>query len=97
MIRNCQVCARYQCEEVGDSDYGAIYADNPSCEKENDLDKNEEYVLANFDREIERDCCELDFFKVLDVDEELRALFGTDDKDFLYEGKALKRFKEKYS
>jgi len=65
MTKNCKVCSRYQCEEIGDSDYGAIYAKEPSCLQERDYDEENDCFIEGFDRDVERDCCVLDFFKVV--------------------------------
>lgn len=69
--RSCLFCQFYRHEEIGDSDFGGVYAENPSCSKYLDTDKETEEDILNFDREIERDCCELDFWQVVEVDEEL--------------------------
>lgn len=63
MKKNCNFCEYFQCEEIGDSDFGAKYADKPSCSIYNDVDENDNEI-ENFDREIERDCCRLDFLEV---------------------------------
>jgi hypothetical protein len=96
MIRNCKVCERYQHEEIGDSDFGAIYAETPSCNKYYDMDE-EENEIKGFDREIERDCCVLDFFKVADIDKEIGDLFDPMDidEDSIMD-RAYARFREKY-
>lgn len=95
MVKNCKVCEQYQFEEIGDSDFGAIYAKTPSCLKCYDTDK-EEKEIKDFDRNIERDCCSLDFFKVADIDKEIDDLIEEDDEYISYD-KAYKRFKEKYA
>lgn len=69
--RSCSNCQFFQHEEVGDSDYGAVYSDVATCQKYLDTDPETKEDIPNFDREIERDCCELDFWKVVEVDEEL--------------------------
>lgn len=69
--RNCLFCQFYECEEVGDSDYGAVYTEKQSCSKYIDTDPETEEDIPNFDRTIERDCCELDFWQVVEVDEDL--------------------------
>lgn len=94
MNRNCKLCSHYQCEEIGDSDYGAIYADKPTCEEFNDCDDNEN-LIPNFDREIQRECCILDFWKVLEVDNELEKLIIDKEEETNWD-KAYKRFREKY-
>ena len=69
--RSCSNCQFFQHEEVGDSDYGAVYSDVATCQKYLDTDPKTEEDIPNFDREIERDCCELDFWKVVELDDEL--------------------------
>ena len=94
MNRNCKLCFYYSCEEIGDSDFGAVYADEPTCEEHRDCDDNEN-LIPNFDREIQRECCALDFWKVLDVDKEIEQLVeDTGEKTSL--DKAYNRFREKY-
>jgi hypothetical protein len=95
MIKNCKVCQHYQCEEIGDSDYGAIYAAEPSCSKYKDMDENEDEIKG-FDREAERECCVLDCFKVAEIDEEIGNLFNEDGDEVTFGDKAYKRFNEKY-
>jgi hypothetical protein len=96
LVRNCNVCRYFQCEEIGDSDYGAVYAKEPSCQKYKDSDEDEN-LIEGFDREIERDCCVLDFFKVAEIDKEIGDLFepkeGDEDSGM---DRAYRRFKEKY-
>lgn len=89
MIKNCKICSCFYCEEVGDSDYGAIYAEEPSCSQEKDLEE--------FNRDIERDCCDIDFWKVLELDKEIKDLFMLCEEKDLWKSKAFERFKEKYS
>jgi hypothetical protein len=97
--KSCNFCFSYRPEEVGDSDFGAIYSDISSCEKQLDFDENSENNLTpDFDRTIERDCCKLDFWKVLEYDDELKSFF---DKEMMSEGepdfeKINNFFKEKY-
>jgi len=96
MTRNCKVCEHYQCEEIEDSDYGAIYAAEPFCSKYKDTDENENEIKG-FDRDIERECCVLDFLKVADIDDEIGSLLNADSDEFTTFGdKAYKQFKEKY-
>ena len=71
VMRCCSNCQFYQHEEVGDSDFGAIYADEPSCYHYHDTDEETEEDIPNFDRNIERECCVLDFFKVCEIDKDL--------------------------
>lgn len=88
--RNCLFCIFYRHEEVGDSDFGSVYAKNPSCEKYYDTDEETEEDIPNFDRNIERDCCSLDFWKVVEVDKEL------DDKMSIEQSKNDGSFSETY-
>lgn len=69
--RSCSFCQFYKHEEVGDSDFGAVYSDVATCQKYLDTDPETEQDIPNFDREVERDCCELDFWQVVEVDEDL--------------------------
>jgi len=93
--KNCNFCHSFTNEEVGDSDYGAIYDDIPTCFRYLDLDDYGN-PIEGFDREIERDCCSLDFFMVLEHDEELKEMLskemdltGRIDETYL-------RFQQKY-
>lgn len=79
IIRCCKLCVHYRPEEVGDIDYGAVYADYDSCHLQYDLDEEGNDVY-DFNREIERTCCVLDFWKVTEVDSELSALFDEEAK-----------------
>jgi hypothetical protein len=88
--RSCLFCQFYRCEEVGDSDYGSIYAEIPACEKYLDTDPETEENISNFDRNIERECCKLDFWKVVEVDENLsiklsEEAYSTGKMDETYE------------
>ena len=94
--KNCNFCHSFTNEEVGDSDYGAIYNDNPTCFRYLDLDDYGN-PIEDFDREIERDCCRLDFFMVLEHDEELKTMFDEEiNATNEYEETFLK-FKQKYN
>ncbi len=70
VMRCCSNCQLYIHEEVGDSDYGAVYAYEANCSEYLDTDDEEE-VISGFDRNIERECCVLDFFKVCEIDKDL--------------------------
>lgn len=91
--RSCSNCQFFGHEEVGDSDYGAIFSDVGTCQKYLDIDYEKEEYIPNFDREIERDCCELDFWKVVDLDEELYKKIGEDNGKL---DNAINIFKERY-
>ena len=78
-MRCCSNCSFYRHEEVGDSDYGAIYAKEATCSEYYDTDKETEEDIPNFDRDINRDCCELDFWKVVDLDRELSEKLSEDN------------------
>jgi len=78
VMRCCSNCSFYQHEEVGDSDYGAVYAKEASCLKYCDTDKETEEDIPNFDRNIERECCVLDFFKVCEIDTDLSDRLATE-------------------
>lgn len=71
VMRSCFFCQFYQHEEIGDSDFGGVYAENPSCSKYFDTDEETEEEIPDFDRNIERDCCKLDFWRVVEVDNDL--------------------------
>ena len=90
--RSCSFCQYFQHEEVGDSDYGAIYSDVATCSQYLDTDKETEEDIPNFDREVERDCCELDFWKINDA--EINNLMSEDDGNI---DRAYKLFKERYN
>ena len=90
--RSCSFCQYFQHEEVGDSDYGAIYSDVATCQKYIDTDKETEKDIPDFDREVERDCCELDFWKINDA--EINNLMSEDDGNI---DRAYKLFKERYN
>ena len=66
--RSCYFCQFFQHEEIGDSDFGGVYAENATCSKYLDTDKKTEEEIPNFDRNLERDCCKLDFWRVLEID-----------------------------
>ena len=90
--RSCSNCQFFQHEEVGDSDYGPIYSNVASCQKYLDADPETEEDIPNFDREIDRDCCELDFWKINDA--EINNLMSEDDGRI---DRAYKLFKERYN
>lgn len=92
--RSCSNCQFFQHEEVGDSDYGAVYSDVATCQKYLDTDPETEEDIPNFDREIERDCCELDFWKVVDLDDELSEKISEDNGNL---DNAYTLFKERYN
>ena len=77
--RSCSNCQFLQHEEVGDSDYGAVYSDVATCQKYLDTDPETEEDIPNFDREVNRDCCELDFWKVVDLDNRLSEKLSEDN------------------
>lgn len=75
---NCEFCVHFRHEEIGDSDFCSIYADEPTCGLDHDADANGD-TIVDFDREVERDCCSLDYWRVLEVDEELYSIFRKED------------------
>lgn len=91
---SCSNCQFFQHEEVGDSDYGAVYSDVATCQKYLDIDIETEEDIPNFDREIERDCCELDFWKVVELDNELYKKISENNGNF---DNVYKIFKERYN
>ena len=92
--RSCSNCQFFQHEEVGDSDYGAVYSDVATCQKYLDTDPETEEDIPNFGREIERNCCELDFWKVVELDDELSEKISEDNGNL---DNAYKLFKERYN
>jgi len=80
IIKNCEFCHHYIREEIGDNDFGGIYAEEPSCSNHYDLNENDE-PIEGFDRKIERECCELEFFYVLEKDSTLSYFFDLDVKN----------------
>ena len=78
VMRCCSNCSFYRHKEVGDSDYGAVYAKEASCSEYYDTDKETEEDIPNFDRNIERECCALDFFKVCEIDTDLSDRLATE-------------------
>ena len=50
--RSCSFCQFFQHEEIGDSDFGGVYAKNATCSKYLDTDKESEEYIPNFDREL---------------------------------------------
>ena len=93
----CSNCQYYRHEEVGDSDFGAVYNDEASCSEYYDTDQETEENIPNFDRSIERECCLLDFFKVIEIDEELNKSFHEEMNKVDSFNKTYKRFCEKYN
>ena len=92
--RSCLNCQFFQYEEIGDSEYGAVYSDVATCQKYLDTDTETEEDIPNFDREIERDCCELDFWKVVELDDELSEKISEDNGNL---DNAYALFKERYN
>ena len=86
LIRNCKVCTCFMPEEIGDSDYGSLVADESTCTEHYDMD-DQGNIDEKFDREIVRNCCKLDFWKV--DDPETTALLPNLDA-------ALSLFKERH-
>lgn len=89
---NCKLCYSFKNDEVGDSEYGSVYSETPSCSKYLDID-DDGNELSNFDREIERECCDLDFWAVIEVDAELKAELSKET--FGYD-KTYESFEKKY-
>ena len=90
--RSCCFCQYFQHEEIGDSDFGGVYAENETCSKYLDTDQETEEDIPNFDRDLERDCCVLDFWKI--EDDEIDNLISEDDGNI---DRAYKLFKERYN
>lgn len=72
---NCLFCAYHGNETIGD--YGETYASHEVCAENNDCD-DEGNLDKMFDYESEKDCCDLEFWKVLDADEKMQKLFEED-------------------
>jgi hypothetical protein len=99
VTRNCKVCYHFRPEEIGGSDFGAKYAETASCSKYYDLDENESEI-EGFDRDCERECCELDFWLILNVDSEIKDLYEKYDNvggnNDIGSWMSFKRYIEKY-
>lgn len=95
--RNCSFCQFFAHEEIGDSDYGGVYAENATCSKELDVDQETEYVISNFDRELDRDCCILDFWKVVEIDNILSEKLSEESDRTGNMDETYKLFKERYN
>ena len=95
--RSCSFCQYFQHEEVGDSDYGAIYSDVATCQKYIDTDKETEKDIPDFDRELERDCCKLDFWRVLEVDNILSEKLAEESDRTGKMDETYELFKERYN
>lgn len=78
VMRCCSFCQHFQHEEVGDSDCGGVYAKEASCSEYHDTEKETEEDIPNFDRNIKRECCDLDFFKVCEIDTDLSDRLATE-------------------
>lgn len=97
--RNCHICSCYAYEEIGDSDFGAVYAEEKTCLKDKDMNMETEEYIQGFDYTVERECCSPDFWLVVDSDSEVRELFNEEAdcmSDDLYKTEAYLKFKEKY-
>jgi len=93
--KSCEFCSHYICEEIGDSDFGGVYAEKPSCSKFYDLREDDE-IDENFDRSVERECCELDFFHVMEKDSLLNYFFDLDIKETNNFNKTYELFERLY-
>ena len=94
VMRCCSFCQHFQHEEVGDSDYGGVYAEEATCSKYFDTDQETEENIPDFDRNIKRECCDLDFWKVLDKDNDLIDLLNSEGGEM---DKAYDLFKVRYN
>lgn len=98
VMRSCSFCQFFQHEEIGDSDFGGVYAENPSCSKYYDTDKETGEDIPNFDRNIERDCCKLDFWRVVEVDNDLAEKLSIEqDKNECRFSETYELFKVRYN
>ena len=96
--RNCKICTYYKAEEIGDSDFGAIYADECTCSKDKDIDEQTEEFIKAFDYNSVKECCIPDFWIVADMDKEIEKLFNDEmsESDDAEPIRSSKRFHEKY-
>ena len=74
MMKNCKNCFHYSCQEIGDNDFGGIYEEYETCSLNHDSNENDE-LIKDFDRDVERECCNLDFFRVIESDKLLNHFF----------------------
>jgi hypothetical protein len=74
---NCLFCHYYKQADVQDSDFGASYGGKETCSEHKDCDEDGELDEA-FDYESKKDCCDYEFWKVLDADERMQELFTKD-------------------
>lgn len=95
--RSCLFCQFYKHEEVGDSDFGAVYADVATCQKYLDTDSETEENIPIFDREIERECCVLDFWQVVEVDEDLAVKLAEEAQTTGKMEETYEMFKTRYN
>ena len=95
--RSCSFCQFFQHEEIGDSDFGGVYAENATCSKYLDTDKKTEEEIPNFDRNLERDCCKLDFWRVLEIDNVLSEKLAEESDRTGKMDKTYELFKERYN
>lgn len=93
IIRSCELCSKYRHEEIGDSDFGAKYADKATCADWNDTDKETEKLIPDFNRKYERSCCQLDFWAIAEIDDEINEIIICDSGDI---AKAFEHFTKKY-
>ncbi len=92
LTKNCNICSDYLAEEIGDSDYGVVYSDELICDNGYNLDE-EENPYEDFNRDIERVCYRINFWKALEKDEELNVFT---ENEFDYD-KSFGLFKKKYN
>ena len=95
--RSCSFCQFFQHEEIGDSDYGGVYAENATCSKYIDTDNETEEEIPNFDRDLERDCCNLDFWRVVEVDNILSEKLAEESNRTGKMDETYELFKERYN
>lgn len=94
ICKSCNYCVNYGAvfTEID------LYSDREYyCMKGKDIDPKIKSVSADFDRTIERDCCDLDFFACIDEDVELLEILAdesiSEDEAF---DKAFGVFDKKY-
>ena len=95
--RSCSFCQFFQHEEIGDSDFGGMYAENATCSKYLDTDKETEEEIPNFDRNLDRDCCNLDFWRVIEIDNVLSEKLAEESDRTGKMDETYELFKERYN
>jgi hypothetical protein len=97
-LMNCKICTYYLPEEIGDSDYGPIYANKCTCKEENDVNKLTDEYVEGFDYDSVKECCVPEFWIAADKDPEISELLikEVEMADKIEETNAYRKFREKY-